>query len=151
MSTNISDLPGPSEEEDYETQEDMYYEQDEEPQYHREPVKQQQRQYQGREEDLYRRDDGVVHMNIKKSVKEEFETPGIFDMLRKEITEENLLIFIIIFLSTTDYANNYTRQILSMLSFNVNTSSLTITLIKCALLLLIFIIAKNYVLPYIKV
>jgi len=145
MSTNISDLPG-SEEIEEEVYEDQYEDQYREPQY-REPV--QNRSYQPQrisERDLYEQDQ-PVKMNIKKSV----ESSSLFDSLRNEITEENLLIFVIIFLATSHYADDYTRKILSLMSFNINTSSLTITLTKCALLLLLFILVKNYLLPYFKI
>jgi hypothetical protein len=154
MSTEIADLPGPPEQE-FETQEEIHYEKPQQ-QYHREPNRElhrnQERHYLP-EENLYEREGegSNVRMNIKKNQMEHFEAPGLFDIFKKEINEENVLIFIILFLSTTNYANDYTRKILSMLSFNINTSSTTITLMKCVLLLLIYIIAKNYILPYLKV
>lgn len=142
MSTNISDLPGPSDETDYE--------QEQEPQYRQEPEPQYREQYRYRQEperEQYRE----PYHDKSKSVRENFETIGLFDILRKDINEENLLIFIIIFLSTSKYTDDYTRQLLSMLSFNVNTSSLTITLIKCALLLLIYVLVKNYLLVHVQI
>lgn len=140
MSTNISDLPGPSDETDYEQEQEPQYRQEPEPQY-REQYRE-HRQEPERYREPYRE---------SKSVRENFETIGLFDILRKEINEENLLIFIIIFLSTSKYTDDYTRQLLSMLSFNVNTSSLTITLIKCALLLLIYVLVKNYLLVHVQI
>lgn len=154
MSTNISDLPGPSEE-DYEVNEEIYYDHPE-PQNHNNNHNNKydneiRTSYNPREEDLYQHQEENVKMNIKKNIKEDFDTPSLFDVFKREISEENVLIFIILFLSTSHYADDYTRKLLSFLSFNVNTSNLTITLIKCALLLLIYIIVKNYILPYIKV
>lgn len=143
MSTNISDLPGPSDDV-YETPAQINYEQ------HQRQQNEQYNQKRYNEEDLYD-NSNEINMNIKKNMRENFDIPGIFDILRKEVTEENMLIFVMLFLATTHNADDYTRRILSMLSFDVNTSNVTITLIKCASLLLIYIIVKNYVLPYIKV
>lgn len=137
MSTNISDLPGPSDETDYE----------QEPRQEPEPQYREQYREHRQEPERYREQP----YQESKSVRENFETIGLFDILRKEINEENLLIFIIIFLSTSKYTDDYTRQLLSMLSFNVNTSSLTITLIKCALLLLIYVLVKNYLLVHVQI
>lgn len=144
MSTNISDLPGPEEIEEIEDVEEEVYEQryrDTEPIQHRNY----QHQYVS-ERDLYEQEQ-PIKMNIRKSV----ESPSIFNIVRNEVTEENLLIFVIIFLATSHYTNDYTRKILSLLSFNIHTSNLTITFTKCALLLLLFIVVKNYILPYFKV
>lgn len=130
MSTNIADLPGPTPEE---------YEQQYEPQ-HEEP----QHNYQEEEQ--------PIRMNIKKvGEMENFDSPSFIGILTKEVTEENLLILAILILATTKQADEYTRRLLSMFSFSMYTSNFTMSVIKCILLLLLFIIFKNYVLPHLKV
>lgn len=131
MSTNISDLPDPEE-----IEEEIYEDRHRDQESIQRPI--QHINYQNHEK--------PIKMNIKKSS----ESRSVFDSIRNEVTEENFLIFVIIFLATSHYTDT---KILSLLSFNniLNTSSSTITLMKCVLLLLLFIIVKNYLLPYIKV
>lgn len=137
MSTNIADLPGP-------TPDDM------EDQY------QQQEQQMYEEEDFYEQPESV-QMKIRKVHEvENFEensenSSGIFELLRKEICEENLLILVFLFVATTPQADDYTRKFLSMLPFSIPTSPFSQTTFKCVLLLLLMVLIKNYFLSYIRV
>jgi hypothetical protein len=140
MSTNITDLPGPIPEE---TEDNMSYESTEEiiePQFQR-------RQFQ--EEKLYEQPTRI-NMNINKIKKEKFKEQGIFDIIKKEVSEENLLVLIVLYIASTPLIDDYVRKLLNMMSFNTS-SPLIINILKCIILLLAFILAKHFILPYIKV
>ena len=61
---------------------------------------------------------GVVKKKSKK-IKEHFTT----DMITNEFNQNNLLVFIVIYLATIPLTDEYTRKLLSMLNIYVNTSS----------------------------
>jgi hypothetical protein len=164
MSTNIADLPGPLPEDIEEVP--QHFEQQRLPSGER-PQNDNRPEFNGnihetdgfyaenymsQPKEVYYEQPSSIKMDIKKvnkNQKEEFGEQGIFDMLRREINEENLLVLIILFIATTPYTDEYTKKFLSLFSFNTN-SSFTFNIIKCLLLLLIFILVKIYILPQIK-
>ena len=88
----------------------------------------------------------TIKMDIKKvNNKDE----GLFDIIKSEVNETNLLIIILFFIASISFFDEYIKKLLISLSFNTN--SLTLAIVKSILLLLIFILAKYFLLPYIKV
>lgn len=141
MSTNIADLPGPEPDdfEDNVSHESFEDVQKREPQIQRRQIPQ---------EKLYEQP-SRIKMDIKKINKEKNKTDerGIFDIIKSEVNEENLLILIILYVASTSLIDDYVRKLLSIMSFN--TSSIFI--VKCVILLLVFVLAKHILLPYIRV
>ena len=151
MSTNIADLPGPVPEDIEEIPEEIHY-QDYQDDNHHDDHNEYIRENNSRPpaKEIYYEQPTSIKMDIKKlNKKEHFEEQGTFDILRKEINEENLLILVVLFIATSPYADVYTKKLLELFSFNT-TSSFTFNIIKCVALLIIFIVIKLYVLPSIK-
>lgn len=144
MSTNIADLPGPKpeefEDEEYEYEEELNEEEDIQPQ--TQPRMQLQR------EDYYEQPSSIK-MDIKKVKRKEQEDESMFSIIQKEVNEENLLILVILYIASTSLVDEYARKVLSLMSFN-NSSSMIVNIVKCVILLLAFILIKNYLLPYLK-
>jgi hypothetical protein len=143
MSTNIADLPGPKPEE-YE--EDEYVQEDE---YEEEPNMEEFNHQPSRE--MYYEQPPDIQMNIKKVKRKEQkeQDESMFDMITKEVNEENLLILVILYIASTSLLDEYAKKLLTLVSFN--HSSMFVNIVKCVILLLAFILVKNYFLPYIKV
>ena len=89
-----------------------------------------------------------IKMDIKK-VNNNNKDEGIFDVIKSEVNEKNLLILILFFIASISFFDEYIKKLLLSLSFNTN--SLTLAIVKSILLLLLFILAKYFLLPYIKV
>jgi hypothetical protein len=130
MSTNLNDLPGPSEKIDntevFEDEEDFV-----------------QQNQQGN----YQSEEYNVPLNKKES-----SPVDILDIISNETKyhgKENLLLLIILFISTLRYSDEYTRKIMTLLSFSV-TNLTMISVIKALLLLILFIICKHYILPFVS-
>jgi hypothetical protein len=142
MSTNIADLPGPVQEDmednvSQESFEDV-----------RERIEPQVQRRQIPQEKLYEQP-SRIKMDIKKvnKQKNKNEERDIFGIIKSEVNEENLLILIILYVASTSLIDDYVRKLLSLMSFN--TSSIFI--FKSIILLLVFVIAKHFLLPYISV
>jgi hypothetical protein len=142
MSTNIADLPGPVSEDmednvSQESFEDV-----------RERIEPQVQRRQITQEKLYEQP-SRIKMDIKKvnKQKNKSEERDIFDIIKSEVNEENLLILIILYVASTSLIDDYVRKLLSLMSFN--TSSIFI--FKSIILLLVFVLAKHFLLPYISV
>ena len=88
-----------------------------------------------------------IKMDIKKVNNNKDE--GIFDLIKSEVNEQNLLILILFLIASISFFDEYIKKLLISLSFNTN--SLTLAIVKSILLLLLFILAKYLLLPYIKV
>ena len=144
MSTNIDDLPGPApEENEYENEYDYddNYEQEED---YEEFIDNQEDKPLPKE--VYYEQPQKIKMNIRKR-KEAKEDDDLFETIKKEVNEENLLIAVFLYLATTNIADEYTRKLVNMTSFNIG-SNFTLNIVKCVLLLILFILVKNFVLPY---
>ena len=152
MSTNIADLPGPAPEE----HEDNIQEEFEDVQERREIEKPQQRP-QSRQsvpvqkEALYEQP-SRIKMDIKKVNKAKAKVAELstFDFIRKEVSEENLLILVVLYIASTSLIDEYVKKLLTLASFNTS-STFAVTILKCVILLLLFILAKHFLLPYIRV
>jgi hypothetical protein len=146
MSTNIADLPGPipednednvSQEEEFEDVEDRHMEQSPQKQL---PIK---------KEVLYEQP-SIIKMDIKKvNKKSQDKESSIFDIIKNEVNEENLLILILLYIASTSLVDNYARKVLSFMSFNT-FNNVTVNIVKALGLCLLFIIVKYFLLPYIK-
>lgn len=140
MSTNIADLPGPKpeefEDEEYEYEEEMMEEEELQPQ-------------QQLPREVYYEQPSSIKMDIKKVKRKVQEEESMFDMIKREVNEENLLILVILYIASTSLLDEYAKKVLSFVSMN-NSSSMIVNIVKCVMLLLVFIIAKNYLLPYLK-
>jgi hypothetical protein len=145
MSTNLTDLPGGNYEEpeelDFPSQDqvqDQYHPQQHHPQQHH------QQQYYGDRESFE-----PVSVSITKK-NDFFQDPDtILEIFTKEIfNEENLLLFAIIFVSLHYNKNvdEYTRKIMNIVGINAS-NGIIVNILKCVLLLVIFILAKHFILP----
>lgn len=158
MSTNIADLPGPVPEdqpihEDFEEEpQSRQQQQQQRPPQIQQPQSQTQVPIQKpvKKEALYEQPNRIK-MDVKKVNKSSSKTTelGMFDLIRKEVSEENLLILVILYIASTSLIDEYVKKLLTLASFN--TSSFAVTLLKCIILLLLFILAKHFLLPYIRV
>lgn len=157
MSTNIADLPGPAPEE-YEQEMREEFEDAREQREQREqrvqeqdikPPPQQQRPIA--KEALYEQP-SRIKMDVKKIHKkqqEKVEEQSMFSLIKSEVSEENLLILVVLYIASTSLIDEYVRKLLSLASFN--PSSFAVNILKCVILLLVFILAKHFLLPYIRV
>ena len=141
MSTNIADLPGPKPEE-FEDEEYEYEEEDVMDE--QEDIPQQQLQ-----REVFYEQPSSIKMDIRKAKRKVHEDESMFDMIRKEVNVENLLILAILYIASTSLVDDYARKVLSFMSLS-NSSSMVVNIVKCVLLLLVFILVKNYLLPYLK-
>jgi hypothetical protein len=145
MSTNIADLPGPAPEDmddnvSQESFEDV-----------RERIEPQVQRRQIPKEKLYEQP-SRIKMDIKKvnKAKDRTEERGVFDIIKNEVSEENLLILIVLYIASTPLIDDYVKKALNIMAFNTS-SSLVVNILKCVILLLVFILAKHLLLPYIRV
>lgn len=151
MSTNIADLPGPAPEE-YEQEMREEFEdtrEQREQELDIKPPLQQQRPIA--KEALYEQP-SRIKMDVKKIQKkhqEQVEEQSMFSLIKSEVSEENLLILIVLYIASTSLIDEYVRKLLSLASFN--PSSFAINVLKCVILILVFILAKHFLLPYIRV
>jgi len=144
MSTNIADLPGPAPED---IEDNISQESFEDVRERIEP----QTQRQIPKEKLYEQP-SRIKMDIKKIHKETIknEELGVFDIIKSEVSEENLLILIVLYIASTSLIDEYVKKLLNLISFNTS-SSLFVNILKCVILLLVFVLAKYLLLPYIRV
>ena len=150
MSTRIDDLPGPIPED---VRGDLNLIQDDILS-HQQTQQLQQPELQQQELQQYLNpNQSNIKMNIKKKVhfKEDFETDqdesNPLTFLQSQINEDNLLLLIILVMSSRTEIDNYLVNILPSYFSN---SIVLLTLIKCSLMLIVYILAKKYLLPKIK-
>ena len=140
MSSMIDDLPGPQEspqefisqqqETQAETQAEMhpkYINNDHINNNNERPVK----------EIIETFDQSPIKLEIKK------KSSGILDDIKNEFNSNNLLILIILYISTMPESNEIIRKILSSFS-NSAYSHMVVTILKCILLLLILILVRKF-------
>jgi len=77
----------------------------------------------------------------------EQSSEGIFDVIKNEINEENILLLAVLLVASMPAWTGYINQFLP----GYTSDSWSMMLIKAGLMLVIFIIAKHYLLPYIKI
>ena len=93
-----------------------------------------------------------VKVNIKKRVRfaDEEESKGFLESLKSEVNEENVLILILLITSSFPLLDEYVNKI-PFLNKWTNSNSLLMSIFKGVVLLIIFILLKIYLLPYLKV
>jgi hypothetical protein len=138
MSTDIDDLPGPSEE--YE--QELPYEQPEEVFV---PLENYKNVSPNISVAVKKRHSGhtghIGHTGtVHGPVQENFTT----DIITNQFNQNNLLVLAVIYLATLPITSEYTRKFLSLVSL-ANSSSTVVTFIKCVILLLLYIIIRDYV------
>lgn len=101
-----------------------------------------------------RPNDSNIKMNIKKRVKfqdedqdnqdeDDNKKSDIFSFFKSQINEENILLLIVLMLASRNETDDYIRLYLK-------TSDIFTIVIRCVLILLFYILFKNFVLPKIK-
>jgi hypothetical protein len=138
MSTNIDDLPGPKDEINMENLDNLDEIEGFEQAIPNNPTSTPNITYTP----------NSIKMDIKK-ISKDSNDESIFDIIKSEVNETNLLILVLFFIASISFFDEYIKKLLASVSFNTNT--LTLAIIKSILLLLIFILAKYWLLPYIKV
>jgi hypothetical protein len=164
MSTRIEDLPGPIPEEVIGNLQDI-----------QNNIRQQQR-----EEELLRQNtlqnsqpisspspnpevykqeqlNSNVHMNIKKRVKFQDEIDDtdednvdLMSFIKNQISEENLLLLIVLVLSSRSDLDVYLKNI-PMIGVYASSSDFVSTIVRCIILLIAYLLIRQYILPKIKV
>lgn len=74
---------------------------------------------------------------------------SLFEYLKLQINEENLLIFIMLILASRSEFDNYTK-LLPFVGGYAESSTIISTIIKCLVILIVYIFSKKYLLPSIK-
>lgn len=85
----------------------------------------------------------------KKSTPEKENASGLFSIIKNEINEDNLLLCIVIFMGTYPPLTNYVRKIPFL--GNYASGDIMSGLIKTFVLIILYIIAKVYILPRIRI
>lgn len=143
MSTDISDLPGPTYEEE-EVEQEVEYERGNHG--YGSPNFTQQAKVNSHGIPQVEKYDNVSATIKKKhrKVQEHFST----DLITQEFNTSNLLVLAVIYLATLPQADEYTRKFLAMLPFNLLSSGSTIiNIVKCVLLVVLYIVFRDYILP----
>jgi hypothetical protein len=146
MSTKIDDLPGPM---DNELIDDLSQIQSD--------INQNPRQF----DELVDQNQTNVKMNIKKRVHfkdqdeyqyqdemEEDET-DLFQYIKSQFSEENVLIFVILIMASRPEFDNYMTK-LPLISNYILESSIMTSILKAIILLIVYILFKRYILSSIK-
>jgi hypothetical protein len=128
MSTSIDELPGPLPDMQH------YFEEEEEEQY-----------------ELNVDNHGIERMSnnpqqdIKMEIKKKSKQPSFFQIINKELNEENILIFAILFTACLPQVTEYTVHLIMITPLKeILKSNISVSLFKCLLLLILFLIVKNY-------
>jgi hypothetical protein len=152
MSTRIEDLPGPIPEDVLEDLSDIQnnIRQETEEQVKHNTI-QNKHISDVKEYEMYKDvpNESNIKMNIRKRVKFEdnkqtqHENLGIFSFLKSQINEENALLLIFLILASRNEMDNYIKLYTKASDFFTN-------IIRCILILLIYILFKHFLLPKIK-
>lgn len=152
MSTRIEDLPGPIPEDVLEDLSDIQnnIRQETEQQVKHNTI-QNKHISDVKEYEMYKDipNESNIKMNIKKRVKFEDkkeiqdENLGIFSFLKSQINEENTLLLIFLILASRNEMDNYIKLYTKSSDFFTN-------IIRCVLILVIYILFKHFLLPKIK-
>lgn len=137
MSSMIEDLPGPQEEEisDSQTDNDQPYEHQQHQQHH-----QQHQQYIQPEIEKYTTKEMFTEP-ITSTIKKK-RNDSVVTQIKSEVNTYNILLIVILYISCMPESNDLIRKLL--LNFtSVGYSHTIITIIKCVLLVILFIIIKR--------
>jgi hypothetical protein len=153
MSTNIADLPGPAPEDNEDNiSQEAFEDVQERRRMEQPPLRPQQHQQQPIQKEVLYEQPSKIKMDIKKinKTKSQVKESSMFDIIKKEVNEENLLILIVLYIASTSLIDEYARKLLSLMSFNT-FNSFTVHVVKALGLFILFIMAKYFLLPYIKI
>lgn len=94
-----------------------------------------------------------IHMNIKKKVRfidetenEEYDNPSILSFIKSQITEDNLLLLILLIVITRTEFDSY----LILISPSYFSNPLLLNVLKAFAVLVFYLVMKQYLLPKIK-
>ena len=154
MSTRISDLPGPSIHEPVLQPQQMVA--PEMPNLPNEVLSELSNiKIRQNNEDIYTQNvPSNIHMNIKKKVHfkedEEYEedSPDVLSFVKSQITEENLLLLILLIVSTRTEFDHYI-SIISPTYFM--EGGILLTVFKSVVILVFYLFMRGYILPKIKI
>jgi hypothetical protein len=168
MSTKIEDLPGPIPEEvrnDLNNIQNNFSRQSKD-QYEDDIVRQNTFQNSQLIEsavnpEMYRQSpqESNIQLNIKKRVKFQDETKdettekenqGILTFIQDQVNEDNLLLLIVLIVSSRTDLDPYIKN-LPGLGSHLTDSLILVTIVRCFLLLVVYIVFRQYILPKIKV
>lgn len=95
-----------------------------------------------------------IKADIRKRVRFEEDntqqTPeGIFEILKSEINEENMLVLAVLLIACMPTMTEYIQRLIPGLTYP--SDSWSMILIKSALMLVLYILSKRYLLPYMKI
>lgn len=168
MSTKIEDLPGPIPEEvrhDLNNIQNNFRRQN---QHHEDEIVRQNTLQNSQPIDvspqvnpeIYRQSpqDSNIQMNIKKRVKfideneisETKQSDGILGFMQDQINEDNLLLLLILIVSSRNDLDPYIKNI-PAIGNQLGDSLILVTIVRCFLLLVVYLAFRQYVLPKIKV
>lgn len=88
-----------------------------------------------------------IKMDFKKKVSfkdEQTESKTIFEMIQSHITEENLLLLVILMLSSRNEIDNYMIR-LPIFGQSFLNSNILLTITKALLILILYIVIKSFV------
>ena len=147
MSTDIDDLPGPEEQQSYE-----------QPSFVDDRTNQMANMSNNMNVNLNRHVEGslprVMNGNVTASIhkkpKEKFEKPcenddSYYGLVMSYITKENMLLLAILYIACLRQSDEYTRKFLLNVPFNLANNSMASTIIKCIILLIIYLIVKQHI------
>ena len=134
MSTFISDLPG--------SQEEIMHPEQEQEQFQEQVEQPYQEEYQNTNQAI---PEQISPTNIKVAFKKKDAPVSWYDSFKKEFNEENALLLVLLYVATLSQSNEYIRKGLLLSSFGGSGHShMSITLLKCVLLLLAYLIVKKF-------
>ena len=158
MSTRIEDLPGGLVEPEIYVPDNI---QDQLYNLQNQMQQQQQQEQQNIEPQNYQQNIGIKDtqnnnkMNVKKKVRFNLDTEddeetvepneNFFSFLKSQVSEENLLLLIVLMLSSRTELDHYIKFIYR------GDNSIIFTLIKCVILIVAYMLVKKYILPKIKI
>lgn len=94
-----------------------------------------------------------IRMNIKKKVRfadeneeEEYENPNVLTFIKSQITEDNLLLLLLFFVITRTEFDGY----ITLISPSYLSNPLLLNVVKAFVVLIFYLIMKQYFLPKIK-
>ena len=88
-----------------------------------------------------------IKMDFKKKVSfkdDQIESKNIFEIIQSHITEENLLLLVILILSSRNEIDNYMIR-LPLLGQSFLNSNILLTVTKALLILILYIVIKSFV------
>lgn len=85
--------------------------------------------------------------NIHKKLKEKSNNDdSYYNMIMSNVTKENILLLVVLYIACLRQSDEYTRKFLLNVPFNLANNSMASTIIKCIILLIIYLIVKQYIL-----